>query len=101
MINTSSMDVTTNDKLITQWVKNCGDQEEKVYTQRKRLPKSVTQFTKNIQKIYLESGPVDVTNFISDRTGFDFNNSWDLFKYSRGEKINSNKLNLFKSLIGY
>jgi uncharacterized membrane protein len=38
MINTSSMDVTTNDKLITQWVKNCGDQEEKVYTQRKRLP---------------------------------------------------------------
>ena len=30
MSNTSSMDVTTNDKLITQWVKNCGDQEVKM-----------------------------------------------------------------------
>ena len=101
MINTSSMDVTTNDKLITQWVKNCGDQEEKVYTQRKRLPKSTTKFTKNIQKIYLESGIFNVIKFINERTGFNSDDCLDLFDYARKKTVKSNKLDLFKSLIGY
>ncbi len=101
MINTNGMDVTTDDNLIIQWVKNCGDQEEKVYTQRKRLPKSTTSFTKNIQTIYLESGIYHVIKFINERTGFDSDDCLDLFNYACKKTVKSNKLDLFKSLIGY
>ena len=101
MISTSSMNITTDDKLIKQWVKNCADHEEKVYTQRKRLPKSATQFTKTIQKIYLESGIFNVIKFINERTGFNSDDCLDLFDYACKKTVKSNKLDLFKSLIGY
>ena len=101
MISTSSMNITTDDKLIKQWVKNCADHEEKVYTQRKRLPKSTTQFTKTIQKVYLDFGPIKAINTIKDLMKLDLDDCWDLFDHARGKKVKYEKLENFKLIIGY
>lgn len=78
------MSIWINDKLVIRWQ----DSDNRVFSQRKRLPNTTLPIIKEIQKHYLKSF-ITAVEFVKEHFNFSLRTSADIVKALRGEDVMS------------
>jgi hypothetical protein len=91
----SNFTVLQDNRLLKRWWDR---DEKKIYSQRKRLPRTATPLAREIQKHFL-SGTVPAVKFLRESgTAGSILEGLEILRYARGE---ATKNTGYRSLIGY